>query len=82
MLTIVGDDELDIIELPNNMKINMTFSIDETGPWGWRGRITGRYRRIQLFDAKNTLISEVIEENPLYQPDVKINIPASDKVIY
>ena len=68
MLTIGGDDEFDIIELPNNMKINMAFGIDETGPCGWRGRITGRYRRIQLFDAKNTLISEVIEENPLYQP--------------
>ncbi|WP_406532504.1 hypothetical protein [Methanobrevibacter sp.] len=81
MLTLVGDDELDIIELPNGMNICIEFGIDETGPWGWRGRITGRYRRVQLY-KNDKLLSEVIEENPLYQPDVKMNIPDSDKVIY
>ncbi|WP_407420683.1 hypothetical protein [Methanobrevibacter sp.] len=82
MLTIVGDDEQDIIELPNGMTIHMEFSIDKTGPWGWRGRIKGRYRRIQLYDQSNNLISELIEENPLYQPDVHVSIPEGDKVIY
>ncbi len=31
MLTIVGDDELDLIELPNGMNIRMEFSIDKSG---------------------------------------------------
>jgi len=35
MLTLVGDDEIDIMELPNGMKIYMDFGIDETGSWGW-----------------------------------------------
>ncbi|MBE6500641.1 MAG: hypothetical protein E7Z80_08905 [Methanobrevibacter thaueri] len=64
------------------MAIQMEFGIDETGPWGWRGRITGRYRRIQLFDKKGELLSEVIEENPLYQPDVKMALPDGKDVIY
>ncbi|MBO6275710.1 MAG: hypothetical protein J6M91_09305 [Methanobrevibacter sp.] len=82
MLTIVGDDEQDIIELPNGMTILMEFGIDENGPWGWRGKITGRYRRIRLYDQSNNLISELIEENPLYQPEAHMNIPEGHKVIY
>lgn len=30
MLTIVGDDELDLIELPNGMNIHIEFSIDKS----------------------------------------------------
>ena len=82
MLTLVGDDEIDIMELPNGMKIYMDFGIDETGSWGWGGRISGEYRRIRLYDKEYNLISELIEENPLYDPNRRMDIPNSGKVIF
>lgn len=33
MLNIVGDDELDIIKLPNGMTIKIDFATEETGTW-------------------------------------------------
>ena len=68
MLTRVGDDELDVMELPNGMTIKMDFATSETGTWNWRGRISGKYRRIRLYDEKDNLLSELIEPNPLYRP--------------
>lgn len=85
MLKIVGDDELDIIKLPNGMTIKIDFATEETGTWGWRGRISGSYRRIRLYDSKDNLISELIEPNPSYNPpiDGKFLHPDGDpKVIY
>ena len=73
MLSLIGDDEIDIIEFPDGTEIHIDFGIDKTGPWGWKGRITGRYRRIQLYN-KDGFKSEIIEENPLYQPDVKFEM--------
>ena len=72
MLSIVGDDELDIVELPNGMKIHMEFGIDENGPWNWRGRITGRYRRIQLC-LKCMFTREILKINPIFNNLIKFN---------
>ncbi|WP_296807671.1 hypothetical protein [uncultured Methanobrevibacter sp.] len=84
MLTLVGDEELDCIELPNGMKINIDYTIGESKEygWGWSGRISGEYRRIRLYDKDDNLISELIEENPLYDPHRKMGIPHSNKVIF
>ena len=68
MLTRVGDDELDVMDLPNGMTIIMDFRTDNTETWNWRGRISGKYRRIRLYDQKDNLLSELIEPNPLYRP--------------
>ena len=70
MLTRFGDDELDRIELPNGMVIHIDYTIGSSKEygWGWEGRISGEYRRIRLYDKDNNLISETIEENPLYFP--------------
>lgn len=87
MLTRFGDDELDLMELPNGMTIKIDFttkSDKDRNSWGWRGRITGKYRRIRLYDKDDNLISELIEENPLYMPPLpdEFTIPNSDpKVI-
>ena len=45
MLTIVGDDELDIIELPNNMKINMAFGIV------WNVSFGGNYSKLNQMET-------------------------------
>ncbi len=83
MLTIVGDDESDIINLPNGMKIQIDFGIKEDGPWGWRGRLSGKYRRVQLYNSEDELLSEVIESNPLYTPNSpKMDIPNDPNIIY
>lgn len=85
MLTRFGDDELDSIELPNGMKINIDYTIGASKEygWGWKGRISGKYRRIRLYDKDDDLISELIEENPLYMPPLpdEFNIPRDPKVI-
>ena len=90
MLTRFGDDELDVMELPNGMTIKMDFSIPplkkdkNTCRWGWRGRTSGEYRRIRLYDNDENLLTELIERNPLYLPPVpdEFTIPNSDpKVI-
>lgn len=86
MLTRFGDEELDCIKLPNGMKINIDYTIgaSEEYGWGWKGRISGEYRRIRLYDKEDNLISELIEENPLYMPPLpdEFTIPNSDpKVI-
>ena len=92
MLSIAGDDEIDIIKLPNGMTIKMDFSTekDKDAWWGFRGRITGKYRRIRLYDKEDNLISETIEENPSYFPPppemfddiIKRNARKDPKVIY
>lgn len=82
MLNHVGDDEIDIIELPNGMKIHIEFSINEKGPWGWRGRLSGKYRRIQLFNFEDELLSEVIEDNPLYTPNLSMDVPNDPNIIF
>lgn len=82
MLIAVGDDEIDSIKFPNGWSIHIEFGIDEYGPWGWRGRTSGKYRRVRLYDNENLLKSEVIEENPLYQPKKHMNFPAGDEIIY
>ena len=50
MLIAVGDDEIDSIKFPNGWSIHIEFGIDEYGPWGWRGRTSGKYRRVRLYD--------------------------------
>ena len=85
MLTRVGDDELDVMELPNGMTIKMDFATSETGTQNWRGRISGKYRRIRLYDEKDNLLSELIELNPLYRPSRPGNLVILDEdpnVIY
>ena len=82
MLTHVGDDEIDIIEFSNGLKIHMEFGIKENGPWGWRGRLSGKYRRIQLFNSEDELLDELIESNPLYTPNLHMDIPADSNIIY
>ena len=88
MISVFGDDELDVMELPNGMTIKMDFttkSDKDRNSWGWRGRITGEYRRIRLYDKDDNLISELIEENPLYcppMPDDLIKHHTDPKVIY
>ncbi|MCR5026530.1 MAG: hypothetical protein K6A34_03690 [Methanobrevibacter sp.] len=88
MLTLVGDDEIDVMKLPNGMTIKMDFTTKgdkDNNLWGWRGRISGEYRRIRLYDKDDNLISELIEKNPLYRPPLPDDfiMPNSDsKVLY
>ena len=82
MLVIKGDDEIDIIELPNGMRIEIDFGREKSNDWGWRGRISGKWRRVRLYDKRNKLLAETIEENPLYNSDAKIKIPQNKEVIY
>ena len=85
MLSLVGDDEVDIIKFPDGTEIHIDFGIDKTGPWGWRGRISGKYRRVRLYDKRDNLQSEIIEINPLYRPSIPKDwaiVDGDPKIIY
>ena len=64
MQTLIGDIVEDIITLPNKMVIKIEYGDNDLGAFGIGSRYTAKHRRVQLFDKKQKLITELIEENP------------------
>ena len=68
MQTLIGDVVSDTIVLPNKMTIKIEYGDADLDAFGIGSRYTAKHRRIQLFDKKQKLISELIEENPHKEP--------------
>ncbi len=64
MQTLIGDVVDEEIILPNGMVIKIEYGDKDLGAFGIGSRYTAKHRRVQLFDKKQKLISELIEENP------------------
>lgn len=64
MLTLVGDEQEEIFEFPNGMIVRIDFSEKQYEAWGFKSRLTGTYRRIQLLNTDGEVLSEIIELNP------------------
>lgn len=71
MFSLVGDHTEEIIHLPNRMCIKIDFGSKQSNDFGFDSCNRGPYRRIRLFDKKENLISETIEENMYYDPKAK-----------
>lgn len=82
MIRREGDDEADEIILPNRMIIYIDYGDDESCASD-HGRFSGKWRRVQLLDKRRNVISEVVEPNPAYVPDLpELEIPLTKDVIY
>jgi len=64
MLSLIGDETEDIINLPNGMVIKIDYGDNDLNSFGVRGRYTSKHRRVRLFDKKEKVITELIEDNP------------------
>ena len=64
MLSLIGDETEDIINLPNGMVIKIDYGDKDLNAFGVRGRYISKHRRVQLFDRKGKLVTELIEDNP------------------
>lgn len=83
MISRVGDDVTDEIILPNQMIIYIQYGIDELCNDRGYGRFSGKWRKVQLLDKQRNVISEVVERNPAYVPDLpELDISTPDGVIY
>lgn len=64
MLSVIGDETEDLINLPNGMIIIIDYGDKNLDAFGVSGRYISKHRRVRLFDTKEQLISELIEDNP------------------
>ena len=79
----IDDPKEETFRFPNGMKVHMDygyiFSKEDGMPEGYMptfNRFTSHYRRSQLFDSNENLVSEVIENNP-----DKVSKAQEDKLI-
>ncbi|MBR2857787.1 hypothetical protein IKE96_01030 [bacterium] len=69
MINFKGDHDEENIIFPNGMRIKIDFGDKERGDFGHFYSCMGNeHRRVRLFDKEDNLISEIIEENPYYDP--------------
>ena len=67
---IPGDEEKDEIEFPNGMKIIIDYGQMPKDFDSFSTRYGGRLRRIRLFDESGRLITQRIEKNKNYDPEL------------
>lgn len=69
MLSFRGDHDEEIINFPNGFCVKIDFGDEERNEFGGFLRCKdNEHRRIRVFDKDKKLISEIIEENPYYDP--------------
>ena len=69
-IEIPGDEEKDEIEFPNGMKIIIDYGQRPKDFDSFSTRYGGRLRRIRLFNESGRLITQRIEKNKNYDPDL------------
>ena len=67
MQFLIGDDVEETITLPNKMVIKIEYGDKDLDAFGIGSKYTAKHRRVQLYDKKQKLITELIEENPYKQ---------------
>ena len=81
VISRIADDDDEFI-FPNKMRVAITYA-DDKQFWGTHGRLSGKWRRIQLFDKRENLLSEIIEVNPTYYQNLpELELPESEDIIY
>ena len=81
VISRIADDD-DEFQFPNGMTVIIEYA-DDKQLWGSHGRLSGKWRRIQLFDKRDNLISEIIEVNPTYYQNLPpLDLPENEDVIY
>lgn len=82
VISRIADDNYDEFRFHNKMSVVISYA-DDKQLWGSHGRLSGKWRRIQLFDKRDNLISEIIEVNPTYYQNLpELELPETDEVIY